>query len=67
MVAEVRPNTNALGAPIPDVEFRKLAENIPTLCWIADSQGYIVWYNRRWYEYTGVTPSDMEGWGWRTV
>jgi PAS domain S-box-containing protein len=67
MVAEVRPNTNALGAPIPDVEFRKLAENIPTLCWIADSQGYIVWYNRRWYEYTGVTPSDMEGWGWQSV
>lgn len=67
MVAEVRPNTNALGSPIADSEFRKLAENIPTLCWIADRSGYIIWYNRRWYEYTGTTDTDMEGWGWQSV
>jgi PAS domain S-box-containing protein len=67
MVAEVRPNTNPLSTPIPDHEFRKLAENIPTLCWIADAKGYILWYNRRWYEYTGKTASDMEGWGWQSV
>jgi hypothetical protein len=40
MAAEVRANTNALGAPIDDKQFRKLADNIPTLCWIADAQGY---------------------------
>jgi len=67
MVGEIRPNTNALGSPIPDSEFRKLADNIPTLCWIADRSGYIIWYNRRWYEYTGATASDMEGWGWQSV
>jgi PAS domain S-box-containing protein len=67
MVAEVRPNTNALSMPIADFEFRKLAENIPTLCWIADSSGYILWYNSKWYEYTGTTPADMEGWGWQSV
>jgi len=67
MVAEVKPNTNRLGSSIPDSEFRKLAENIPTLCWIADSTGYITWYNKRWYEYTGTTASDMEGWGWQSV
>jgi PAS domain S-box-containing protein len=67
MAAEVRANTNALGAQIDDKEFRKLADNIPTLCWIADAQGYIVWYNRRWYEYTGKTAAQMEGWGWQSV
>jgi PAS domain S-box-containing protein len=67
MAAEVRANANSLGAPIDDKEFRKLADNIPTLCWIADAQGYIVWYNRRWYEYTGKTAAEMEGWGWQTV
>jgi PAS domain S-box-containing protein len=67
MAAEVRANTNALGAPIDDREFRKLADNIPTLCWIADAQGYIFWYNRRWYEYTGKTAAQMEGWGWQSV
>jgi PAS domain S-box-containing protein len=67
MAAEVRANTNILAAPIDDKEFRKFAENIPTLCWIADSQGYIYWYNPRWYEYTGTTPAQMEGWGWQSV
>jgi PAS domain S-box-containing protein len=67
MVAEVRANRNSLTAPILADDFRKLAENIPTLCWIADADGYIVWYNPRWYEYTGTTPAEMEGWGWQSV
>jgi PAS domain S-box-containing protein len=50
-----------------EADFRLLAENIPTLCWIADATGYIQWYNPRWYEYTGKTPAEMEGWGWQTV
>jgi len=48
-------------------EFRLLAENLPVMCWLADPTGYIFWYNKRWYEYTGTTPADMEGWGWRSV
>jgi PAS domain S-box-containing protein len=50
-----------------DGEFRLLADNIPTPCWIANGDGYIVWYNRRWHEYTGTTPEQMEGWGWQSV
>ncbi|QDP20355.1 PAS domain-containing hybrid sensor histidine kinase/response regulator [Sphingomonas xanthus] len=57
-----------LPAGIPDEQsFRLLADNIPTLCWIANGDGYIVWYNRRWHEYCGSTPEEMEGWGWRSV
>lgn len=52
---------------ISDDKFRELADNIPTLCWMADPDGYIFWYNRRWYEYTGTTPQQMEGWGWQSV
>ena len=48
-------------------EFKLLAENIPTLCWIANGDGYIVWYNRRWHEYCGTQPDEMEGWGWQSV
>lgn len=46
---------------------RLLADTIPQLAWIANPDGYIYWYNRRWYEYTGTTPEQMEGWGWRSV
>ncbi|MHB9050219.1 MAG: GAF domain-containing protein [Pirellulales bacterium] len=38
-------------------QFRTLADSIPNLAWWADGNGYITWYNRRWYEYTGTTPS----------
>ncbi|WP_216599926.1 ATP-binding protein [Sphingomonas sp. AP4-R1] len=50
-----------------DSEFRLLADNLPALCWMARADGYIVWYNRRWHEYCGTTPQDMEGWGWQAV
>jgi PAS domain S-box-containing protein len=67
VVAEVRANRNSLTAAVADRDFRVLAETIAALCWIADAQGYITWYNPRWYEYTGTTAADMEGWGWQSV
>ena len=50
-----------------EARFRELAENIPTLCWMADETGAIFWYNSRWYEYTGTTLEQMQGWGWQSV
>ena len=46
---------------------RNIADNIPALCWMAGPDGFISWYNRRWYEYTGTEPADMQGWGWQSV
>lgn len=46
-------------------KFRTLADNISQLAWMADSEGWIFWYNRRWYDFTGTTPEEVEGWGWR--
>jgi hypothetical protein len=48
-------------------QFRALADSIPNLAWWANADGYITWYNRRWYEYTGTTPEQMTGWGWQSV
>ena len=47
--------------------FRTMADAIPQLAWVARADGFIYWYNRRWYEYTGMTPEQMEGWGWQKV
>lgn len=46
---------------------RTMADAIPQLAWMAKPDGFIYWYNRRWYEYTGTTPEQMEGWGWQSV
>jgi PAS domain S-box-containing protein len=48
-------------------KMRLLADTIPQLAWMARPDGYIFWYNKRWYEYTGATPAAMEGWGWQSV
>lgn len=46
-------------------QFRVLADTIPHLAWMADARGNIFWYNRRWFDYTGLTPEEAQGWGWR--
>jgi len=50
-----------------ELTFRTLADNIPQLAWMADSDGHIFWYNNRWFEYTGTTLEEMQGWGWSKV
>ena len=47
--------------------FRTLADNIAQFAWMADGQGSIFWYNKRWFEYTGTTLEEMQGWGWQKV
>ncbi len=47
--------------------FRLLADNISQLAWMTDESGYIFWYNKRWYDYTGTTFETMKGWGWQEV
>ena len=44
-----------------------LANAIPHLCWMAGADGQIFWFNQRWYDYTGTTLEQMEGWGWKSV
>ena len=54
--------------PVDDEHlFRTLADSMPQLVWMADADGNIHWYNSRWYEYTGTTLAQMEGWGWQRV
>ena len=55
-------------ATIPNAaDFIALADNLPQLAWMATADGWIFWYNRQWYDYTGTTPAEMEGWGWQSV
>ena len=50
-----------------ELRFRALANTIPQLAWMTDSAGRITWYNQNWYDYTGSTFEDMEGWGWQVA
>jgi PAS domain S-box-containing protein len=50
-----------------EARLKILANAIPQLTWAARADGFIDWYNERWYQYTGTTPEQMAGWGWQTV
>jgi PAS domain S-box-containing protein len=45
----------------------EMLDNLPNLTWMAKPDGYVYWYNKRWYEYTRTKPEDVEGWGWQSV
>lgn len=64
-ISELKKTEEALGES--EQRFRTMVDAIPQLAWMADPDGYIFWYNQRWYEYTGTTPEEMEGWGWQGV
>ncbi|MGE0402823.1 MAG: PAS domain-containing protein [Kofleriaceae bacterium] len=48
-------------------ELKTFIDNLPELAWTARPDGFIEFYNRRWYEYTGTTFEQMQGWGWEKV
>jgi diguanylate cyclase (GGDEF)-like protein/PAS domain S-box-containing protein len=41
-----------------------LAEAMPSMVWIADSQNGITYYNRSWYDYTGMTCNTLHTADW---
>ena len=48
-------------------DFRAMLDALPQLAWMTDLQGGIVWYNQRWFDYTGLDLAEMRGLGWRKV
>src|SRR3984885_854478 len=47
--------------------FHAMLNGIPQLAWTAEPDGYIFWFNQRWYDYTGTTPEQTKGWDWQDI
>jgi PAS domain S-box-containing protein len=47
-----------------EAQFSTLANTIPQMAWIANSDGTRSWCNDRWLEYTGARLDDACGFGW---
>ncbi|MGA7384375.1 MAG: HWE histidine kinase domain-containing protein [Methylocella sp.] len=48
-------------------QFQLLADFVPQLMWLANADGWIYWYNKRCYDYSGTTAEQIAGWGWQVV
>lgn len=45
-----------------DTRFRHLLEVLPHMAWLADPNGKILYFNKNWYSYTGMSADQTEGW-----
>ncbi len=48
-------------------EFQFVTDFMPQLVWATQKDGYHEFYNKRWYEYTGLNAEDSFGEGWNRV
>jgi len=45
-------------------EFRTLAESMPQIVWITRPDGWNIYFNQKWMDYTGLTVEESLGHGW---
>lgn len=44
--------------------FRRLTDAVPAIIWITRPDGYCTFLNKNWYDHTGQTKQEAEGFGW---
>jgi PAS domain S-box-containing protein len=48
-------------------ELKFLADSIPQIVWTSHPDGNLDYYNRHWFDYTGMTLEQTIGWGWAPI
>ena len=46
---------------------RNIMDTIPQIAWTSTPDGGVNFYNKRWFEYTGLDFEASRAWGWKTV
>jgi len=46
---------------------RTIADRVPQLIWTNDAHARANYFNRRWYDYSGLTPEESYGRGWEAI
>jgi PAS domain-containing protein len=50
-----------------EVILRQVIDTIPTLAWCNLPDGPNEFVNKRWHEYTSLSPEELNGWGWQVA
>jgi formate hydrogenlyase transcriptional activator len=50
-----------------ETKLRQVIDTIPTLAWSNLPAGPNEFLNKRWHEYTGLSPEESQGWGWQAA
>jgi formate hydrogenlyase transcriptional activator len=63
---EKRPNALEQ-VQLSEVRLHQVIDAIPTLAWCNYADGPNEFLNKRWHEYTGLSPEESNGWGWEAA
>ena len=61
-----RKNAEAAGQASEE-RVRTIADNVPQLIWTNDGEGIANYFNKRWFNYTGLSYEESYGPGWQAV
>ena len=50
-----------------EAKLRQVIDTIPTMAWCNLADGPNEFLNKRWHEYTGLSPEESRGWGWQAA
>ncbi len=64
-VSQQRQSVRALEQS--EAQFRQLADALPQIVWTARPDGYVDYYNERWYEFTGFRRGEYGQQSWEPV
>ena len=49
---------------VSELQFRTLAEAMPQIVWMTRADGWNIYFNQQWVDYTGLTMEESSGHGW---
>jgi formate hydrogenlyase transcriptional activator len=50
-----------------EAQLRRIIDTIPALAWCNLPNGSNEFLNKRWHDYTGLSPEEAHGWGWKAA
>ncbi|GAC1302007.1 MAG: hypothetical protein NVSMB24_05850 [Mucilaginibacter sp.] len=50
-----------------EIRFRNMMETIPQIAWTNTTTGSVTFYNKRWYDYTGLECRKVDLPGWQSI
>ena len=59
--------TDGVATPRQALDIRLVVDTIPALAWSSRPDGSVEFVNQRWREYTGFSPEESYGSGWKTA
>jgi len=63
--AEIQRARALRDAQASESQFRQMADSMPQIVWASRPDGVVDWYNRRWYDYTGLSEGLIGEESWR--